>query len=137
MFSIGAASFLTGVNVETIRYYERKGIVPRPARTASGRRTYNTGDIERLRFVKRCRNLDFSIRDIQVLLDLAQNTEAPCPQARAVGKRHLADVGHKIDRLRQLERALAALLGQCNDDQSACPLLNRLLHDSDPQTSPD
>ena len=66
MHSIGAVASLSGVQIETIRYYERIGVVPRPARTSSGRRTYDAEDIVRLQFVKRCRTLEFSLADIQV-----------------------------------------------------------------------
>ena len=64
MHPIGAASTMSGVNIETIRYYEREGIVPRTARTAAGHRVYGDADIARLRFVKRCRDLGFPIPDI-------------------------------------------------------------------------
>ncbi|CAN0602133.1 unnamed protein product, partial [Ectocarpus sp. 12 AP-2014] len=81
---IGKASELSGVGIETIRYYEREGITPRPARTAAGRRDYDTHIVSRLRFVKRCRELGFSISDIRTLLDLSHSDTPTCDEARKI-----------------------------------------------------
>ena len=130
MHPIGAAARMSGVNIETIRYYEREGIVPRATRTPSGRRLYAGEDISRLRFVKRCRDLGFSIPDIRTLLDLSAGSDAPCADVKALGERHLRGVRWKLDELGKLERALAELVNRCNAGRTDCPMLHRLLADS-------
>lgn len=131
MRSIGAASTMSGVNIETIRYYEREGIVPRADRTPSGRRLYGDADIARLRFVKRCRDLGFPIPDIRTLLDLSAGNGAPCANVKALGERHLRGVRRKLDELGKLEHALAELVRRCDAGRTDCPMLERLLADSD------
>ena len=131
MHPIGAAARLSGVNIETIRYYEREGIVPRADRTPSGRRLYGDADIARLRFVKHCRDLGFSVPDIRTLLDLSAGNGAPCADVKALGERHLRGVRRKLDELGKLERALAELVKRCDAGRTDCPMLERLLADSD------
>ena len=135
MHPIGVASAMSGVNIETIRYYEREGVVPRAPRTPTGRRLYGDEDIARLRFVKRCRDLGFSIPDIRTLLDLSAGNDAPCADVKALGERHLRGVRRKLDELGNLERALAELVKRCDAGRIDCPMLKRLLADSDAQTS--
>ena len=126
MHPIGAASTMSGVNIETIRYYEREGIVPRTARTAAGHRVYGDADIARLRFVKRCRDLGFPIPDIRTLLDLSAGSDAPCADVKALGERHLHGVRRKLAELGRLQRALAELVERCDAGRTDCPVLNRL-----------
>ena len=128
---------MSGVTIETIRYYERTGVVPRAARTQSGRRIYDAESIARLRFVKRCRILGFSISDIRALLRLAEQGKAPCQEVKALGARHLSDIRSKIEHLSVLARALAALLDHCEDGRTECPMLDSLLFHPDPSTPPD
>ena len=135
MHPIGVASAMSGVNIETIRYYEREGVVPWAPRTPTGRRLYGDEDIARLRFVKRCRDLGFSIPDIRTLLDLSAGNDAPCADVKALGERHLRGVRRKLDELGNLERALAELVKRCDAGRIDCPMLKRLLADSDAQTS--
>ena len=126
MQPIGAASTMSGVNIETIRYYEREGIVPRAARTAAGHRVYGDADIARLRFVKRCRDLGFPIPDIRTLIDLSAGSDAPCADVKALGERHLHGVRRKLEELGRLERALVELVERCDAGRTDCPMLNRL-----------
>lgn len=126
MFAIGEAARQSGVGIEAIRYYEREGIVPKPARTASGRRTYSAAAIARLRFVRRCRNLGFSISDIRALMSLAPGDGHSCAKARELGQWHLDDVRHKIAELRQMESALADMMANCSQGHPHCPMLDRL-----------
>ena len=128
MHSIGAAASLSCVQIETIRYYERSGVVPRPARTSSGRRTYDAEDIARLRFVKRCRTLGFSLTDIQIQLRIADENRIPCPEASTIGERRLSEIRQKIEALRGQEWLLATLLDKCAGEQCECPMLNGLMH---------
>lgn len=129
MFSIGVAADMSGVSVEAIRYYERDGVVPKAERLENGRRVYDEPGIARLRFVRRCRDLGFSIRQIKDLISLSESQETSCDEASLIGQKHLADVQEKIDNLRRLEGALAELLGNCADGQPDCPMLTRLFDD--------
>ena len=128
MYSIGAAASLSGVQIETIRFYERKGVVPRAVRTNSGRRTYDAAGVARLRFVKRCRTLGFSLMDVQVLLRIVEEGQVPCPEASAIGKRHLSEIRQKTVALRRQERFLTTQLEKCAGEQCECPMLNDLMH---------
>lgn len=126
---IGKASKLSGVGIEAIRYYEREGITPKPDRTAGGRRDYNAEIVSRLRFVKRCRELGFSILDIKMLLNLSYSGDATCEEAWNIGTENLALVRSKISDLKRMERALAELIGSCRKGQIACPMLKELFAD--------
>ena len=127
MIAIGEASRLSGVSIETIRYYEREGIISKAVRTASGRRTYSVAEISELRFIRRCRDLGFSIHDAVALRGLANNLESACKSAEHLGRKHLADVRTKLEKLRQLESALAELVTNCAKGERSCPMLNALM----------
>lgn len=126
---IGKASELSGVGIETIRYYEREGITPKPDRTAAGRRLYDKNAIATLRFVKRCRDLGFSIADIRALLALSYSDQGTCEEAGAIGLKNLELVRQKIDDLRRMENALAGLVASCPRDRRECPMLQELFSD--------
>lgn len=126
---IGKASELSGVGIETIRYYEREGITPKPDRTAAGRRDYDEKIISRLRFVKRCRELGFSIPDIRMLLELSHSNDATCEYAGKVGTENLTLVRNKIADLKRMERALTELVSSCQKGQTDCPMLQKLFAD--------
>lgn len=128
-YSIGKAAELSGVGIETIRYYEREGIVPPPVRTGSGRRIYDDDGVSRLRFIRRCRDLGFPIGEIRMLLSLATDRQRACAEVRTISERHLESVRQKIRDLVELETALADLHGQCGDDRRDCPMLGRLFGD--------
>lgn len=129
MRAIGEAAKLSGVNIETIRYYEREGIVPIAERTPSGRRLYDEAAVARLRFVRRCRDLGYSIGDIGVLLDLSNNATKPCDDVKAISQRHLEDVRARLVDLRKLEKALVDLVQECAEAKSECPALKQLFAD--------
>ncbi|MFQ5565218.1 MAG: MerR family transcriptional regulator [Paracoccaceae bacterium] len=126
MPSIGEAARGSGVPVETIRYYERVGVVPGPPRSASGRRVYDAAGIARLRLIKHCRDLGFSLADARALLALSENSDAPCGEVKVIAEDHLAEVGRKIRALRDLESALAELVRECAEGNTACPALRAL-----------
>ncbi len=126
MHEIGEAARLSGVKVETIRYYERDGVVPPPDRSASGRRLYDSAAVARLRFVKRSRDLGFSIADIKTLMALAPASGRACGDVKEIGERHLRDVRVKIADLLELEDALVALIHDCDSGRSDCPALRKL-----------
>jgi MerR family mercuric resistance operon transcriptional regulator len=129
MFAIGEASRRSGVSVETIRYYEREGIVPEPGRTTNGRRVYSDAEIAQLRFIKRCRELGFGIADAKALLALSEGTDADCGKVHEVGTKHLANVRSKISELTRLEAALEELVANCRLGSASCPMLENLKGD--------
>ena len=123
MYSIGEASRLSGVHAETIRYYEREGILPAPPRSASGRRLYGSGDLSGLRFVKICRELGFAMSDIKALLHLASVGSMKCGEARPIAEARLEEIARKMDELARMRDALKQLIDQCGDPDSQCPML--------------
>ena len=126
MIAIGEASRLSGVSIETIRYYEREGIISKAGRTATGRRSYTDAEISELRFIKRCRELGFSIHDAVALRHLADAPSDACETVEQLGRKHLLNVQVKLAELRQLESALTELVANCANGQSDCPMLDAL-----------
>ncbi len=117
----------TGCNLETVRYYEKIGILPEPPRTQNGYRTYDTMHVRRLRFVLRARELGFSLEEIRALLHLADERDQPCAEARAVATGHLRDVRRKIADLKRMELVLKDVVAQCADGMlPECPLIEAL-----------
>ena len=135
MHPIGAAARLSGVNIETIRYYERDGVLPPALRSRSGRRLYDADGVARLRFVRRCRDLGIPLDDVRTLLALSDDRRA-CGDVKAIGERHLGEVRAKITDLRRLEAALVELIEPCDTLQSGCPALRTLFADQPAHTSP-
>lgn len=130
-FAIGQLSSRSGVNVETIRYYERIGLLAKPLRTSGGYRLYRMADVERLAFIRRTRDLGFSLDDVRRLLDLADGKSRSCRRVNDIANTHLADVRAKLDDLHRMERVLADLVSACADGAlAACPLLETLAHGS-------
>ena len=117
---IGALSDRTGVKVETIRYYEQVGLLPPPERSEGNQRRYGHVHVERLAFIKHARDLGFPIDGIRALLRLSDNSGMPCDEAHAISAAHLADVRHKIVRLRSLEAELERIATTCSGGVAAC-----------------
>jgi len=111
--AIGELSKLTGVHIETIRYYERIKMLPKPPRTAGGRRTYGATHVRVLAFIKRSRELGFSPDDVRTLLRLGGPDKARCCDVRDIAAGHLNDVRARITDLRKLERLLAKTVARC------------------------
>jgi MerR family mercuric resistance operon transcriptional regulator len=117
----------TGCNLETVRYYEKVGLLPEPPRTASGYRSYDSAHERRLRFVLRARELGFSLNEVRELLRLVDERDKPCGEARAVAAAHLDDVRAKITDLKRMERVLKGVVAQCTDGTlPECPLIETL-----------
>jgi DNA-binding transcriptional MerR regulator len=129
LFAIGKASQQSGVNIETIRYYEREGFVPKPDRSAGGRRLYTANEIAKLRFVKRCRDLGFPMSIIQTLLSLTDAQGRSCKDVKTMAEDHLVAINAKIDNLERLRAALQSLSTSCDDGTSSCPMLDSLMSD--------
>jgi Cu(I)-responsive transcriptional regulator len=110
---IGELGRLTGTKVETIRYYERIGLLAAPERTAGNYRAYGPEHLNRLSFIRRSRDLGFSIEQVRALLDLSDDRARPCEAIDAIAKEHLTEVDRKIADLRALRRELANMINQC------------------------
>lgn len=125
--AIGALSKSTGTNIETVRYYERVGLLPAPPRSSGGYRLYGTDHLKRLSFIRRARALGFSIGEVRTLLRLADERKRPCAEVRVVAQAHLSDVRAKIADLRKMERVLQATVARCANGQRAhCPVIEAL-----------
>src|SRR5258708_18909885 len=111
---IGELSKRSGVNIETIRYYERVKMLAPPPRTSSGRRVYDSQDLRILVFVRRSRELGFSLDQIRALLRLGGPEKASCREVRAVAAHHLEDIRKKLRDLQKLERLLARTVTLCS-----------------------
>ncbi len=126
MFAIGEASRQSGVGIETIRYYEREGIVPKPARAPNNRRMYSADEIGRLRFLKKCRDLGFSLADAKTLLNLSEGDAEDCQSVKQLAELHIFNVRARVDELRRLEAALVELTANCDSGNVSCPMLSNL-----------
>ncbi|MBT2131588.1 helix-turn-helix domain-containing protein [Planktotalea lamellibrachiae] len=126
-YAIGEMSKSTGVNIETIRYYERIEIMPKPDRTAGGNRQYNHDQLKRLSFIKRSRELGFSIEEIRALLTMVDRSDFTCGEVHSMTTEHLASVKEKILALHRLEHALETMAAECGrGDVPDCPILDTL-----------
>ncbi|MEJ0002935.1 MAG: helix-turn-helix domain-containing protein [Pararobbsia sp.] len=125
-YSIGTLSRMSGVNVETIRYYERVELLHAPVRAGNGYRTYDDATAERLAFIRRGRELGFALDEIRTLLDLSEHPDHPCVDADSMVRQHLEDVEGKIRDLRRMQKALREL-GHCVGETAAhCRLVQTL-----------
>lgn len=124
---IGELSRLTGVNIETIRYYEKIKILPPPPRTLSDRRIYGHDHLRRLRFIRRARELGFGIEEIRVLLSLAEPGHRSCAAVREIATAHRDDVRRKLADLAKLDRLLSGTIRRCSGRPvPICPVLDML-----------
>lgn len=124
---IGQLSRMSGVKVETIRYYERIGILPAPPRTSSGRRTYDTAHLRTLAFIRRSRELGFSLGEIRELIRLGGPARASCREVREIATHHLEHIRGRLSDLRKLERLLASTVAKCHGRTAPdCPVLDIL-----------
>lgn len=125
---IGEIAKTSGIAVETIRYYEKIGLLPEPGRDASGYRSYRQAHLDRLLFIKRCRNLDMAQDEIRELIRLAENPEADCSGVDALLARHLDHVRERLKELTSLEQTLVQLQEACTDGRtvSECGILGGL-----------
>ena len=126
MIAIGEAARQSSVPIETIRYYEREGVVPAPKRAANGRRVYTDKQVGSLRFIKRCRDLGFSIAEAKGLLSLSDGEHDNCEMVKDIGTEHLFAVRSKIEELKALEAALIQLTANCKAGSVSCQMLAAL-----------
>lgn len=124
---IGELARRTGCNVETIRYYEKVGMLAPPMRTEGGYRLYRADDVRRLSFIRRARELGFLPEEVRAMLRLSDEQTQPCAEVKEVAMSHLADVRSKIADLRTMEAALEILVAKCEAGlSSSCPLIETL-----------
>jgi Cu(I)-responsive transcriptional regulator len=124
---IGDAAHLSGVSAKMVRHYEGLGLLPRVARTDSGYRQYSEADVHTLRFIKRARDLGFSMEEISQLLGLWQNRRRASANVRRVAQRHADDLGQRIAQMQAMQRTLQHLIHCCHgDERPECPILDEL-----------
>lgn len=129
-FTIGTLARAAGVGIETVRFYQRKGLLAQPNRPAGGIRHYDADDLARLRFVKAAQRLGFSLNDVRELLRLQDGTH--CAEAALIATRQLDDVRDKIASLRAMQTALTGLTRECRTRRGSvtCPLISALRRSS-------
>ncbi|RKZ36199.1 MAG: transcriptional regulator [Gammaproteobacteria bacterium] len=131
-FTIGKLSKRTNVHIETIRYYERIELLPKPARTVGGQRIYAVDDVRRLVFIRRSRELGFSLQEIRNLLALVDGGDATCAEVKDLTIRHLIDVQDKIADLRKLEGVLQDMAAKCEGGEvPECPVIEALSEETE------
>jgi MerR family mercuric resistance operon transcriptional regulator len=125
--AIGGVSRATGVNIETIRYYERIGLLSQPIRNNARHRRYSSEHQQRLSFIRRARELGFSIEEIKALLGLAGGHNRSCAEIKAITQAHLGGIRQKIRDLKKLDKILADLAARCGDGKApTCPILEAI-----------
>ncbi len=121
VLSIGALAKAAGVTTPTMRYYEDIGLLPKPARSASGQRVYDESDVERVTFIRRCRDFGFSIDQVRLLSSLSISPDRDCAEVRDIAHEHLTDVRAKLAELKALEQDLAGFVDRCDAACSGGP----------------
>lgn len=126
MLSIGALADRTGTNIETIRYYEKLGILAKPSRTAGNQRRYPAEAVDRLRFIRHSRELGFPLDAIRKLMDLSGRGNQPCAEADAIARAHLAEIERKIAMLNDMKTELTAMVRCRRGTVSRCRVIETL-----------
>ena len=129
-FTIGALAKKAGVNVETIRFYQRRGLLVEPVKPLKGIRHYTEQDVQRVRFIKEGQKLGFSLDEVAELLSLEEGRH--CREAKEIALRKLVLIRERIEGLRMMEAALSQLVESCasNADSVSCPIIHSLLKTS-------
>jgi len=125
----GILATQSGVKAETIRYYEKIDLMPEPARTQGGHRLYEDMHLQRLRFIRRSRDLGFTLDEIRELLSLVDGQQVSCNKVQHIAEAHIKDVREKIADLRKIERTLRDMSSQCSGKNIPdCPIIEILQH---------
>jgi DNA-binding transcriptional MerR regulator len=133
-YAIGDLARHTGTKVETIRWYERDGVMPAPVRTRGGHRVYTQAHRKRLAFIRHARELGFPLEDVRALLRLADEPDRPCDEADKIARSHLAAVQSRIARLQALEAELSRMIAACGRGRVAeCRVIEVLADQSHAQ----
>ncbi len=127
---IGALSKRTGCNIETIRYYERIGLLPSPARTGGGYRQYDLEHLKRVHFIRRAREIGFGLDEVRLLLKLADDRIRSCNRARNMASEHLTEIKSKIAHLKRIQAVLQEMVARCDDGTvPECPIIDALFEE--------
>jgi MerR family transcriptional regulator, copper efflux regulator len=126
--TIGEVARRAGVGVETVRFYERRGLVAKPARKASGYRQYGADVVGRLCFIRQAKGLGFSLKEIAELIGLRRDPDTTCAEVKQRAESKLADIETKIRDLQRMREALLKVMASCwgRGPTSACPILDAL-----------
>jgi Cu(I)-responsive transcriptional regulator len=125
--SIRCAAELSGISAKMVRHYESLGLLPRVARTDSGYRQYSEADVHTLRFIKRARDLGFSMAEIAELVALWQNRRRASASVKRIAQQHVTDLTQRIEAMQAMQRTLNQLLHHCHgDERPDCPILDDL-----------
>lgn len=128
--NIGAAARASGISAKMIRHYEGVGLLPPASRTDAGYRLYGEKDIRTLQFIRRSRDLGFSIEEIRSLVSLWQDQTRPSREVKALARQHLDFLDRKLEELQSMKNALAHLVRCCHgDERPDCPILESLAGD--------
>ncbi len=132
---IGQVAAQAGVNVQTLRYYERRGLLEEPRRRPSGYRTYRPDAVRLVRFIKKAQDLGFTLREVQELLRLRQSRPRSRTQVRSMAEAKIRDIDEKTRRLRAIRKALSVLIDSCGCRHGAleCPILEALDDEGTPR----
>src|SRR5262245_24961115 len=127
ILTIGALAQQTDVGIESIRYYERIGLLPKPPRSTGGHRLYTNEHAQRLLFIRRSRALGFSLADVRALLGLPGGRHMTCAKVKKMTEQHIANIRQKVKELRRLERVLTSMVAHCSGAEvEECQILNAL-----------
>ena len=129
-FTIGSLARQANVNIETIRFYERKGLMPNPQRTPAGFRVYSQKDLQRLNFILMAKKHGFTLKEIKELLDLRVNPDSTCDDVRKKAEIKIKLIEQKLQELRRMKKALKTLMASCHGSNPAgeCPILEAFEH---------
>tara|TARA_R110000868_G_scaffold93618_2_gene258930 strand:- start:7867 stop:8286 length:420 start_codon:yes stop_codon:yes gene_type:complete len=127
-FTIGQVAERSGVGIETVRFYEREGLIPKPNRSSSGYRLFDDETIARLQFIRRAKELGFTLNEIKELLSLRLNATTSCADIKSRAEAKITNIDEKIRTLRRMKTALKKLTSQCNSQGSVneCSILDAL-----------
>ena len=124
---IGSAAELSGISAKMVRHYESLGLLPRVTRTDSGYRQYSEAEVHTLRFIKRSRDLGFSMAEIAELVALWQNRRRTSASVKRIAQRHVDELAARIEAMQAMQRTLRQLLHHCHgDERPDCPILDDL-----------
>lgn len=130
--NIGKAAEASGVSAKMIRYYESVGLIPEAARTEAGYRDYSEKDVQHLRFIRRARDLGFSVEQMNELVTLWQDRGRASADVKKLAMAHVAELERKAQKLQEMSRALTHLAEHCHgDDRPDCPIINELADKGD------
>jgi MerR family mercuric resistance operon transcriptional regulator len=138
LFLIGQLAKQAGCKVETVHYYEKTGLMPEPPRTEGGHRIYALADVKRLNFIRRSRELGFSIEKIKQLLRFIDEPDHYCGEVKAMAMQQAQEVQQKIEDLQRLKEALNTMVTQCKGEEYSvdnCPIIEALYIESVPDAS--